>query len=79
MASKTISITNEVYDLLSKFKLPDESFGDTIKRVFSEKLASHLISWVEENTLWSDMDDEEIKHLENVEDEITYRIEEVDL
>lgn len=44
MASKTISVTNEVYDLLSRFKLPNESFGDTIKRLCEAK---SIYDWVQ--------------------------------
>lgn len=31
--AKTIAVSDEVYELLKKFKLPGESFSDTIKRV----------------------------------------------
>ena len=30
---KTIVVSDEVYDILKKFKLPGESFSDTIKRL----------------------------------------------
>lgn len=33
MTTKTISIQEEVYELLKKFKRADESFGDTILRL----------------------------------------------
>lgn len=79
MASKTISITNEVYNLLSKLKLPDESFGDTIKRICNEKLASHLIAWMDNEVLWSDMEDDEYQGLLNSFEEIKYTMNEVQL
>ncbi|MGQ4915558.1 MAG: antitoxin VapB family protein [Candidatus Asgardarchaeia archaeon] len=31
--AKTIAVSDEVYELLKKFKLPGESFSDAIKRV----------------------------------------------
>ena len=31
--AKTIAVSDEVYELLSKLKLPGESFSDVIKRV----------------------------------------------
>jgi predicted CopG family antitoxin len=63
MASKTISVTKEVYELLSKFKLPHESFGDAIKRLCEEKSAKSLYEWVQNRELWSDMSEEELKNL----------------
>jgi len=35
MTSKSISITTEVYDLLDKFRLKDESFSQAILRLLS--------------------------------------------
>jgi len=37
MASRTISVTEEVYDLLSKEKLPGESFSVTLTRLVKDK------------------------------------------
>ncbi len=65
MASKTISVTQEVYDLLSRFKLPHESFGDAIKRLCEEKTAVSLYEWVINRSLWSDMSEEEYKQIKN--------------
>ena len=31
--AKTIAVSDEVYELLSRFKLPGESFSDVIKKV----------------------------------------------
>ena len=53
MASKNISITEDVYDLLVKMKLGDESFSQTIRRLASERRISDCAG------LWSDMSDEE--------------------
>ena len=33
--TKTIAISDKVYELLSKFKLPGESFSDVIKKIIS--------------------------------------------
>jgi len=69
MVSKTISVTKEVYDLLSRFKLPHESFGDAIKRLCEEKTASSVYQWVNNYPLWSDMTDDEFKEIqENIKD-----------
>lgn len=37
MATKTITIMDDAYDLLKKAKLKDESFSDVIRREFSSK------------------------------------------
>ena len=55
MVSKNISITEDVYDLLSKMKLGDESFSDTIARLV--KGGGKLSDCA---GLWSDMDEEEL-------------------
>ncbi|MHA1618813.1 MAG: antitoxin VapB family protein [Promethearchaeota archaeon] len=63
MASKTISVTEETYNLLSKFKLPHESFGDVIKKLCAEKSAKNLIDWVNSQPIWSNMSEEEINNI----------------
>lgn len=65
MASKTISVTEEVYELLSRMKLPHESFGDVIKRLCEEKTAKSLVNWVSEKTLWSDMSKDEYEQVQS--------------
>ena len=35
--AKTIAVSDEVYELLSRFKLPGESFSDVIKRVIKRR------------------------------------------
>ncbi len=47
MASKVISITEEVYKLLKSVQLPEESFGDTIKRLCNQMLAKNLLNIVQ--------------------------------
>ncbi|OLS28307.1 MAG: hypothetical protein HeimC2_07990 [Candidatus Heimdallarchaeota archaeon LC_2] len=79
MASKTISFTNEVYNLLSKLKLPNESFGDVIKRLCSEKLSSDLPNWIKEKVLWSDMKKDEFDGVKNALEEMKYTMDEVQL
>lgn len=36
MATKTITIMDDAYELLARAKLPEESFSDTIRRVIGE-------------------------------------------
>ena len=59
MVSKTISITEDVYNLLSKMKLEDESFSDAISRLIRSggKLGECA-------GLWKDMSKEELEELE---------------
>ena len=61
MASKTISVTDKVYNLLKRMKLNHESFGDTIERLCKNYTAQNLADWVENNKGWEDMTDEEYK------------------
>jgi len=58
MVSKNISITEDVYDLLSKVKLEDESFSDAIARLIRSggKLSECA-------GLWKDMSEEELEEL----------------
>ena len=41
--SKTISLTNEAYDLLKSMKLKGESFSDTIKRLAKKGKLSEVL------------------------------------
>jgi predicted CopG family antitoxin len=41
--SKTISLTNEAYDLLKNMKLKGESFSDTIKRLTKKGKLSEVL------------------------------------
>ena len=58
LVSKNISITEDVYDLLSKMKLEGESFSDTIARLV--KGGGKLSDCA---GLWSDMDEEELREI----------------
>ncbi len=59
MASKTISVTEKVYMLLKKMKLPSESFGDTIERLCLNFTAENLIQWFDHSKGWGDMNKSE--------------------
>ena len=60
MTSKTISVKEEVYDMLKKEKLPGESFSDTLTRLVKEKgRISDLAG------SWSDLTEEELDSIEN--------------
>ncbi|NVM31242.1 MAG: hypothetical protein HWN65_20560 [Candidatus Helarchaeota archaeon] len=47
--AKNIAVSDEVYELLSRFKLPGESFSDVIKRVI--KLGSKLMDLAGKKTI----------------------------
>ena len=53
MTSKNISITEDVYDMLSRLKLEGESFSDAIRRLAKRNRLSECAG------LWADMSDEE--------------------
>jgi predicted CopG family antitoxin len=57
VTSKNISITDDVYEILTKMKLEGESFSDTIRRLAKRG------SLVECAGLWSDMSDDEYRAL----------------
>jgi predicted CopG family antitoxin len=80
MASKTISVTDEVYDLLKKVKLPNESFGDTIKRFIQNYSMKNLREWYESST-FDPMTDEEAKEMNKAMSEFraNFRPNEVNL
>ncbi len=63
MASKTISVTEKIYEMLQRLKLPNESFGDVLKKLIEEKLAANLVEWVHANELWETMNEEELKSI----------------
>ena len=63
MASKTISVTEEVFEMLKNIKFPHESFGDAIKRLCIEKSAKSLVDWVQKESLWSDLNSEDFNDI----------------
>jgi len=81
LASKTISVTEEVYNLLKKMRLPGESFGDTIARLCRLKTARGVLEWMESTRGWSDMTEEEVARLEDAIESVrrTFKPERVDL
>ena len=81
VASKTISVTDEVYQMIKNIKLPNESFGDVIRKLVEEKTAGNLLAWVKEKTLWEDMDENELQTINNEKKKkkSTFTITEVDL
>ena len=60
MTSKTISVTEEVYDMLAEEKLPGESFSKTIVRIIKNKGKITDCAG-----LWEKVDEKEIDDLKN--------------
>ncbi len=61
MTSKTISVSEDAYELLSKMKLKNESFTETIKRLAKRRRLTDCAG------LWSDATDIEMnEYWENV-------------
>ncbi|MHA1215160.1 MAG: antitoxin VapB family protein [Candidatus Hodarchaeales archaeon] len=50
MVSKITSVTEEVYNLLKRMKLPHKSFGDTIERLCRNITTENLLKWYDNNT-----------------------------
>ena len=63
MVSKTLSVTEEVYNILKKMKLPHESFGDTIERLCRNFTANNLAKWFETTEGWEDMSEDEFNEI----------------
>jgi len=55
MTSNNISITEDVYEMLTKLKLEGESFSEAIRRLTNRGKISECAG------LWADMPDEELK------------------
>ena len=66
MTSKTISVTEDVYNLLKKMKLPHESFGDTIERLCKNFSAENLTKWFDTTTGWEDMTEKEYDEVSGI-------------
>ena len=60
MATKTISIMDDAYEMLKALKTPEESFSDEIRRLTSAKG-----SIMEFAGAWKDISDKEAKKMEN--------------
>jgi hypothetical protein len=65
MVSRTISVRDDVYDLLKKMKLPHGSFGDVIERLCKIYIGVNLLSWSDNNIGWQDITDDEFKSVIN--------------
>jgi predicted CopG family antitoxin len=59
VTSKNISITEDVYEMLSRLKLEGESFSDAIRRLAKRNQLSECAG------LWADMSDEEYETIRN--------------
>jgi len=57
VTSKNISLTEDVYELLKRMKMGEESFSDTIRRLAGRSRLSDCAG------LWSDVPDEELTAL----------------
>lgn len=55
MTSKNISVTKDVYELLSKMKLKGESFSDTIRRLSKRRRLADCAGF------WSEVPEEEME------------------
>ena len=55
MTSKTISVSEDVYELLKKMKLKGESFTETIRRLVRRRRLADCAG------LWSDASEEEME------------------
>ncbi len=63
MSSKNISLKEETYELISREKLPDESFSDAIERLVKRR--GKLMDAIDS---WEDIDEEEVNKIEkNIE------------
>lgn len=63
MASKTISVTDDVYLLLKRVKLRNESFGDTIQRFIQNYSMQNILEWYATSEFEPISEDEAV-HLE---------------
>lgn len=59
MTSKTISVSEDAYELLKKMKLKNESFTETIRRLAKRRRIMDCAG------LWTDVPEEEMKALES--------------
>ncbi len=69
MVSKTISVTEDVYNLLKKMKLSHESFGETIERLCKNYSTENLLTWFETSEGWKSMTETESKEIDRVLDD----------
>lgn len=60
MATKNIAITEDAYELLTRYKGADESFSEVIREHFTKK--AHLLDFA---GAWTDMSSDEWKKFED--------------
>ncbi len=70
VTSRNISLTDDVYELLKKMKMGDESFSDTIRRLAKRRSISDCAG------LWADVPDEEIDAIKENIRELRKRVAE---
>ena len=58
MATKTLSVTDDVYQTLKRMKLKGESFSDTIRRLAERGSIAECAG------LWAEMTEEELQRVE---------------
>lgn len=64
MATKTLTIMEDAYELLKRHKMKGESFTDVIKREFTKKRSIGELAGA-----WSDLDKKELEEIkENIKD-----------
>lgn len=75
MASKNVSLKEEVYEMVSREKIPGESFSDTLERLVRRrgKLMDAVLSW---EVVDEDAVDEIESNIERVRKKFTTDIEE---
>lgn len=59
MASKTVALSSEAYELLSRQKRADESFSDTVKRLARPRRPISSFGG-----MWSDMSEKDRKQID---------------
>ena len=67
MTSKTISVSEDAYELLKKMKLKGESFTETIRRIAKRRRLTDCAG------LWSDVPEEEMEAFWSSIDELKRR------
>ncbi len=65
MALKKISVSEKVYLLLKKLRLPSESFGDAIERICLNFTTENLIQWFDNSKGWEDISKSEFNEYYN--------------
>ncbi|RLI50032.1 MAG: hypothetical protein DRO73_04515 [Candidatus Thorarchaeota archaeon] len=64
LTMRTITLSEDTYNLLRKMRLPGETFSDTIARLCRAKTARGVLEWMRRTRGWSDLTNEEAVELE---------------